>query len=251
MWTDSRHRIRWTVAVVLAMLAAGLGFALLGAGGHQAAAAPATSDDLVTVSGVGTVQGVPDQLTVTYAVHVTRSSVQGALDAEASSVHRVLAALNRHGISGVHVQTTSLGLTQHYDSHGRPDGYDANETVSAQIAPLHAAGATISAAATASGNDVSIDGLTFDIADDKSLLSQARTQAFADAKDRAQQYAALAGRSLGQVAKVSEVVQSAAQPYPERFGDALSGAATAAKAVPLRPGEQPVTVNVTVVWRLR
>ncbi|HET6908645.1 MAG TPA: SIMPL domain-containing protein [Mycobacteriales bacterium] len=249
MWTNSKHRIRWAAAVIMAIAAACLAVALVASGGHQAAAATATSDDLVTVSGVGTVQGVPDQLTATFDVHVTRSSVQGVLDAEASSVHRVLSALSRHGINGVHVQTTSLALNQHYDNHGRPDGYDAFETVSAQISPLSRAGAAISAAATASGNDVSVDGLTFDIADDKSLLSQARSQAFADAKDRAQQYAGLTGRSLGQVAKVTEVVQAAAQPYPQRYSADL--AAAAAKSVPLRAGEQPVTVNVTVVWRLR
>jgi len=38
-------------------------------------------------------------------------------------------------------------------------------------------------------------------------------------------------------------------PTPQRYSADL--AASAAKAVPLRPGEQPVTVNVTVVWRLR
>lgn len=250
MWTDSKHRIRWMAAVVVAMVAAGLAVVVLATEGRQAAAAPPPSDDLVTVSGVGTVQGVPDRLTATFDIHVTRSAVQEALDAEAASVHRVLAALGRHGINGAQVQTRSLGLTQHYDNHGQPDGYDATETVSARIAPLHTAGAAISAAATASGNDVSIDGLSFDIADDKSLLSQARTQAFADAKDRAQQYAGLTGRTLGSVAKVTEVVQTATEPYPQRY-DALSLPAAAAKAVPLRAGEQPVTVTVTVVWRLR
>lgn len=247
---DLRHRVVVTTAVVVAIVAAVVVAMLATGGGRAATAATPTSSDSVTVSGVGTVQGVPDTMTATFDVHVTRGSVQSALDADAATVRRVLGSLQRHGIRGANVQTSSLGLDQHYDNRGRPSGYDATETVTAKITPLRSAGSAVSAAATASGNDVSVDGLSFDIADDTRLLADARTKAFGDAKERARQYAELAGRPLGSVVKVSEVVQ-VEQVYPQRYEAAYPMPAGASgKALPIRAGEQPVTVDVTVTWRL-
>lgn len=244
-------RTRWVVVAALLAAAAAIVTVVLDAGhaARPAAAATPTANDVVTVSGVGVVQGVPDTLDATFDVHVTRSSVQSTLDAEATSVHRVVNALASAGISGRAVQTTSLQLSQHYDNHGQPSGYEANETVTAKISPLHNAGRVISAGATASGDDVSVDGLTFDIADDHALLTQARGKAFGDARDRAQQYAGLANRSLGDVVSISEKVTTQ-EPVRGAYLDVLRAGASGAKAVPIRPGEQPVTVNVTVTWRL-
>jgi uncharacterized protein YggE len=240
----------WLAMAALVVLATATTTLLVSGGhGHPAAAATPTSSDTVTVSGVGTVQGVPDTLSADFNVHVTRGSVQGALDAEGNAVRRVLAALKQHGIVGRKVQTASLSLSQHYDSHGRISGYDADETVTAKISPLSGAGRTIAAAATASGNDVLVGGLSFDIEDDQSLLADTRAKAYADAKARAQQYAQLTGRQLGTVSKVSETVQTE-QPVPQPFAAALAASSRAGKAVPIRAGEQPVTVTVTVVWRL-
>lgn len=245
-WITVAAVVAITVAVVVPLSSLGGGHA-----GRAAAATAATTDDTVTVSGVGTVQGVPDTLRASFGVHVTRSSVQSTLDAESAATRRVLAALKREGLAGRDVQTTSLSLSQHYDNRGNVSGYDATETVTAKISPLGSAGKAIAAAASASGNDVSIDGLTFDIADDHSLLADARTKSYADARDRAEQYAGLAHRSLGDVMKVTETVTSEEQPVPGPYFDRAASAGGALKAVPIRAGEQPVTVTVTVVWRLK
>jgi uncharacterized protein YggE len=249
-----RTRTTWflvvaAVAVTIAVLVpvAGLGS---GHDGRAVAATVPAADDTVSVSGVGTVQGVPDTLRASFGVHVTRSSVQSALDAEGGAVRRVLAALKQQGLVGRDVQTTNLSLSQHYDNRGNVSGYDAVETVSAKISPLGSAGKAIAAAATASGNDVSIDGLTFDIADDHALLGDARAKSYADARDRATQYAALAHRSLGDVMKVTETVTSE-QPVPRPYYDGVLSAGSAGKSAAIRAGEQPVTVTVTVVWRLK
>lgn len=242
------------VIVVLAVLATIVAMTLASSSSHPARAAAlaaSTTSDTVSVSGVGTVQGVPNQLTTTFDVHVTRPGVQDALNALATSVNRVLRALTSDGIAKKQIQTSNLNINQHYDTRGRPSGYDASESVVARIKPLNHAGSAISHAATASGNDVSVDGLSFDVTDDNSLLSQARTAAFADAKERAKQYADLAGRSLGDVQKISEVVdesQPVPRPYASDFASAMSGQAL--KSVPLQAGQQPVTVTVTVIWNL-
>ena len=156
--------------------------------------------------------------------------------------------MQHQGVAKKNVQTTDLSLDRHYDNNGNVTGYDAGETVRAKISPLSHAGRTISSAATSAGNDVAVGQLSFDVANDASLLTEARANAFADAKSRAQQYADLAGRSLGRVQKISETVQS---PQPVYFAsDAAAAGAPKAASVPIRPGQQTLTIDVTVIWTL-
>lgn len=245
-----RRRTAWVAAVAVAALTVML-VVVLRTGGHQAVAdTSSTSTDTVTVTGVGTASGTPDTLDVDFRVHVTRPSVQTAIDGQAAAAHRLLTALDKAGIDRRQVRTTDLAINRHYDNHGNVTGYDAEETVRASISPLREAGRTISAAATSSGNDVEVGQISFDIADDSGLVTTARANAFADGKSRAQQYADLAGRSLGRVVKVTESVRRAPAPtyYRGAALDAARAAATA--AVPIRGGRQPLTVRVTVIWQL-
>jgi len=123
-------------------------------------------------------------------------------------------------------------------------------TVRAKVRPLSHAGRTISTAATAAGNAVAVGDLAFDLGDDTDVVKSARDNAFADAQDRARQYASLSGRGLGRVEKVTETVDAPEQPVNYFQADALRAASSGAKAVPLRAGQQTLTVRVTVTWSL-
>lgn len=219
--------------------------------GGSAVHAATPGDDSITVTGVGTADAAPDTLTVDFTVHVTRTTVQDALDAQATAVHHLLDALTASGIARKQTQTTDLSLNRHYDEHGTVTGYDASETVRAKVRPLSRAGAAISKAATSAGNAVEVGDLAFDVTDDADVVKSARANAFADARDRAQQYAALSGRGLGRVEKVTEVVDAPAQPLDVYQTDQLRAAGSAAaKEVALRPGQQTLTVRVNVTWSL-
>jgi uncharacterized protein YggE len=176
--------------------------------------------------------------------------VDAALHAQAVATRQLLRALQKAGVSRSHLRTTDLELNRHYDNHGNVTGYDANETIRARITPLSQAGRTIAAGATSAGNNVEVGALAFDIADDDNLVTEARAHAFADAKSRAEQYAELAGRSLGRVEKVTETIDlPGPTPYYGRtalFDSASAGAAS----VPVRGGKQTLTVRVHVVWAL-
>ena len=76
-------------------------------------------------------------------------------------------------------------------------------------------------------------------------MKDARTRAFDDAKDRAEQYAQLSGLTLGKVISISESAgHDAAVPPPTPMPRA------AMEAVPLEPGQQSVGFSVTVIWEL-
>ncbi|HET8765958.1 MAG TPA: SIMPL domain-containing protein, partial [Pedococcus sp.] len=93
------------------------------------------------------------------------------------------------------------------------------------------------------GNALTIDSVALDLADPGPLLAAAREAAFADARAKAEQYAALAGRGLGKVVRVSDVVEGGAQP---RFARMTAGAGTPS----LELGENTVTATVAVRWEL-
>lgn len=245
----SNRRLGWAAAGVAVLVAAVvIGFVRPG-GTTVHAATP--GDDTITVTGVGTADAAPDTLSVDFTVHVTRGTVQEALDAQAGAVHRLLDALKASGVPRNRTQTTDLSLDRHYDEHGNVTGYDANETVRAKVRPLSHAGRTISTAATSAGNAVAVGDLAFDLADDTDVVKSARDNAFADAQDRARQYASLSGRGLGRVEKVTETVDAPQQPLNFFQADALrAGSSGTAKAVPLRAGQQTLTVRVTVTWAL-
>jgi uncharacterized protein len=246
----SGRRLGWAAAI-LAVLVVAVVVGVLRPGGTSVhAATPA--DDTISVTGVGTADATPDTLTVDFTVHVTRATVQEALDAQAGAVRRLLDALKSSGIPRQRTQTTDLSLDRHYDEHGVVTGYDANETVRAKVRPLAHAGRAISTAATSAGNAVSVGDLAFDLADDTDVVKSARDNAFADAQDRARQYASLSGRGLGRVEKVAEIVDAPAQPVDFYQQDLLRAgvSGSAAKAVPLRAGQQTLTVRVNVTWAL-
>ena len=243
----SHRRTGWVAAALAAVAAAAVTGVARPGGAPARAETPGT--DTITVTGVGTADAAPDTLTVDFTVRVTRASVQEALDAQAAAARRLLDALAASGVGRDRTTTTDLVLDRHYDDHGNVTGYDAGETVRAKVRPLAHAGQTISRAAGAAGNSVSVGNLAFDVANDAASVATARSDAFADARDRAQQYAELSGRALGRVEKVTETVDAPEQPQPFYAYDALR-AEKATAAVPLRPGRQTLTVHVAVTWSL-
>ncbi|MCU0555189.1 MAG: SIMPL domain-containing protein, partial [Syntrophales bacterium] len=73
----------------------------------------------------------------------------------------------------------------------------------------------------------------------------ARRKAMADAQRRAQVYAEAAGVKIGKPLKISEQAGGRPGPYPVARMEAA-----AATNVPVAPGEQTFTVNVTVSYAI-
>ena len=82
----------------------------------------------------------------------------------------------------------------------------------------------------------------FSIADPAPLLEQARTKAIADARQKAQVYAAAAGVKLGRVIFIRDTTPGLPRPMSARM---MSSA-----AVPIAPGEQELEVSVSVTYAL-
>ncbi|MDF0530023.1 SIMPL domain-containing protein [Tsukamurella sp. 8F] len=203
----------------------------------------------VTSVGVGDVEGTPTALTAKLGVQVQAADVSGALDQAGDLSQKVIDAVVAAGVTRADVTTANLQVSPRYGdsvSGGSSSiiGYQATQSLTVRVKDLTKASKVIGDAAAAGGDATRVTSVGFDPIDDARLQSSARAKAFADAKSQADQYAKLAGASLGEVISVSESTDQSA-PTPTAY------AAPRAASVPIEPGQQTVRVSVTVKWRLK
>jgi uncharacterized protein YggE len=198
----------------------------------------------VTVVGSGEVQGTPDTVTADVGIEVVAPDVTAAMNQTNERQQAVIAALTADGIDTKDISTTAVNLQPQYGDNSVVTGYRAGNTINVKIRQLDNASRALSAIVDSGGNAARINSVNFSIEDDSKLVSDARARAFEDAKSRAQQYAELAGMSLGKVISISETGSSTPpQPFP------VPPQAKVAD-VPLQPGQQTVGFSVTAVWEL-
>jgi hypothetical protein len=201
---------------------------------------PAAADtDTVTVTGVGSVESVPDEAVMSFGVETRRPTAQAAIAANAEAMERLIAALRRAGAREIATQWVSVWPVTREE--GVIDGYAASNSVSATI-DVDRAGALIDAAAAAGANQISGPGLSS--SDAERLYREALSKAVADARGRAEILARAAGRSLGEITTIVEGGAAAPVPYYDR------GMAAEA-STPIVPGRQETTATVSVTFALR
>lgn len=203
----------------------------------------------VTVQGAGAVDVVPDVAFADLGVESRSEDVSAALAAAERSMGRVRTGLASRGVEPVDVRTTRTSVWR--EERTSPDGTTltvvAHVTLGLRVVlrDLATAGETVHAALSDAGGDARMDSLTFGVADASAAQVRARELAFADARARAEQFAALAGRELGEVAEISEVPVGGAGPLAARR-EAFDAAS--AGSVPVDGGQESVGATVTVRW---
>ncbi len=90
-----------------------------------------------------------------------------------------------------------------------------------------------------------MNGITFEVSAAETLRDAARKDAIANARRRAELYAAAAGAKVGKVMAINEGGIAEPRPYFK-----AGRAAAAMEAVPVERGTQSLEANVTVTWEL-
>src|SRR5260370_19288293 len=133
----------------------------------------------------------------------------------------LLKAIKGQGVQDVDIQTTTISIYQ--DQQYNVIGYRAGNTVNVKIHPIANIGTVLGAAQGAVGNDIQISGISLQLSDNTSQLKGARQAAMAAAAARAKEWANLAGRHLGKVLSVSEVVGGGSYGSPCGAGGQCGG----------------------------
>src|SRR6478609_7521834 len=155
-------------------------------------------------------------------------------------------AVADHGVAAPDRRTTGMGVSTRWDRDGHGVvGYTAFQSLRLLVRDRDRVGELIKALARAAGDAFGLDGVTLEVADPAPLLERARTAAFDDARAKAEQYAALAGRPLGPVLRVTEEPDRG-MPVP-RFA---AKAVDVAGRMPVEAGESTVSATVTVRFGL-
>ncbi len=209
-------------------------------------APPATAggDGTITVSATGTVSVDPDTAVVTLGVQANAATGAEAMDQVNSSSVALTEALVAAGIAEEDIQTSGLNLWTTTDDRGEVNGYQASLSVNVTIRDIAAVGPTIDTAQQAAGPGFTISGVSFSFADPESVLEQARIDAVESARTKAEQYAAAAGLTLGDVVSIIEGSAIA----PVRFSPAAEVAAADAAGPSISPGQLDLTVDISVTY---
>lgn len=214
----------------------------------KAVTATSVTSDTITVSGSGTVTGTPNALNVSMSVNTQAASVSDALDSANRAAQAVMDAFISHGVAKADLQTSGMSISPHQTMSGITDGYQVSESLNAEIRGLASAGATLSAAIAAGGNSVQLYGVNVALDDTSTLMADARAAAITDARTKASQFAAAAGRSVGAVVSISD---NTTPPVPYYNGPMAAGSTAAGVTpVPIQAGSAQVNVQVTVVFAL-
>ena len=222
------------------MMASRIAYVLLAA---VMTVAPARAmEKLVTVTGEATIAVAPDAAVIRIGVSSQDKTARGASDANARQMTAVLAAIKDSGINERDVQTSSLSLQPQYDpnkGNARLTGFQATNQVTIKIRDINKLPTVLDRAIAAGANEMS--GIEFIVSEQSRMLDQARGDAIADARRKADLYAKAAGVKLGSIISISEE-GPAQQPRPMQ--------AMRAGAVPIAPGEQNLKAIVTVSYEL-
>jgi uncharacterized protein len=208
------------------------------------ALAPAqAAEKLVTVTGEATVAVAPDTAMIRLGVGTQEKTAREASEANARQMTAVLAAIKDTGVADRDIQTSRLSLQPQYDPNksgtARLTGFQASNQVTVRIRDIDKLPTVLDRAITAGANEMS--GIEFVVSEQSKLLDQARDDAIADARRKAELYAKAAGAKLGRVVSITEE-GSAPPPRPIQ--------ALRAGAVPIAPGEQTLRAIVTVSYEL-
>lgn len=218
----------------------------------QAQPAAEAQAGTIIVVGEGTAMVEPDIARTTIGVEAAGETLPEVTDQVAETMESILDALQEAGVASSDIQTSGYSI---YVERRMPEGmaagtedtiiYRVNNSVLVTVRDLDAVVEVLDAAIDAGANN--IFGVEFAVEDKSAALAEARAEAVADARARAEELATLNGVGVGNVMQISEVIDTG-------FGPVLARAEAAAGlgggAGPIAPGLQQIKALIQVTYAL-
>jgi uncharacterized protein len=204
---------------------------------------------VISVTGEATVSVPPDLAQIDGGVTSEAKTAREATDANNAAMGKVLLALKGAGIDEKDFQTSRLSL-QPESAPNRTGpgpstiiGYRASNRVTVRLHDVAKVATMIDIMVGAGAND--IGGISFMVSKASKLLDDAREQAVADARRKAEIYVKAAGVTLGAPLSISEEGNAAPIAYRSKMALGM------AESAPVAPGEETLHVNVSVTWTIK
>lgn len=217
----------------------------------------------ITVSGEGEVFAVPDVGQFTFSVQAQAADAAAAQEESGRAVDEIVTFLKEAGVEDADIKTTSYNLWPRYRWEERlcvsgfdcgpaeriQDGFEVNQSVMVKVRNTDDASSIIGGVGERGATNIS--GLDFVIDDTDALQAEARAQAIADAKTKAQVLANDLGVKLVRIMGYSEGGGGyvAPQMFQARSLDMAEEAAFDGPALPM--GEEQMNAQVTITYEVR
>ncbi|MDO5505205.1 MAG: SIMPL domain-containing protein [Pseudoxanthomonas suwonensis] len=207
----------------------------------------------VVVSAEGKVEAPPDQVRISLTVEATAETPAQAKATADAAVNGFLEVLRRHRVATSDVSASELRLAQSFDYGERgqrtPTGHAASRSVEARIRDVDGFNAIIDEGLAA--GMTRIDSVNFESASAVGLRAEARRQAAAHSRERAEELARAYGARLGSIYSINSVGSAVASQYGAGL-DRVTVTGAAAAAAPARYLQPTIAFSekVNVVFRL-
>ena len=202
----------------------------------------------LTLSAEGRSLRAPDVAEMSGGVITSAPTAAAAMAENATRMSAVVAAVRRAGIAERDIQTASLSLQPQYryDQNQPPvlTGYQASNTVSLRLRKLNEVGRLLDTLVGVGANQ--INGPNFRVDNDAGALDEARLQAVATVRARAELYAKATGLRIKRILTIAEQAGFEAPPRPMMAMRTMKAEAD----TPVAPGEVALTVTVTMSFEV-
>jgi uncharacterized protein len=202
-----------------------------------ASSAADEAEDGITVTAVGSVEGVPDRAEFSFGVTTDGATAKGASTANAARMAELIDALKAAGVRSQDIRTQNVSVSRRHSPTGEQlPGFTAENSVSVKAA-ADRAGAIVDVAVASGATNAS--GPSFDVSDREALYRDALRAAVREARKKAEAIAGAGGVSVGDVSRVVE---------GGSVGPVYLEAAARTQATPIEPGQEEIQATVTVTF---
>jgi uncharacterized protein len=198
----------------------------------------------IWVTGEGKVTVVPDVAILNVGVEAQADTVAQAQSEATTAMNAIKSELSSHSVADKDIQTQyySIYPVRTYvpdTGEEKLTGYRVTNMLTVKVRKVEDTATIIDAVASAGGNFIRIDSISFTVDDPVPSQKEAREKALADARDKAQQIAAKADLKLGDPTYINETSSYYPYPIPATYELAVPmiGGGTS-----ISPGETTITV---------
>ncbi len=208
------------------------------------------TDRWIEVTGEGSVRATPDFARVTLGVTTTAKDAQEAMAANAKSANALVALIKSEGVAPADIQTSGVSISPMFSNQPPAQaraptitGYSVSDNVMVTVRDISGLGALLDKAVGAGAN--AIYGIGYGENDPSALLDKARPLAVADARRKAEIYAAAGGAKIGRLMELTD--EAGARPVAFAARTYAQGAAA---PTPIEAGQDKLTVTITARFEL-
>jgi len=255
-------RMQTAIVVALSMLSVFLLFQTFGVIKSNSNIGIEPGQNIISVSGKGEVFATADIANFTYTVEQEGSTVADAQKKAGEVSAKAIKVLKSAGIEDKDMKTTGYNVGPKYEYNTKPCGaygcppgnptivgYTVSENIRVKVRKIDTAGTIISNLGETGVTNLS--NLDFTVDDEDVLSEEARSLAIVDAKNKAKKLAKDLGVSLGEVVNFNEETGGSRMYYDKAYGVNAQGLGAPVANVTIQKGENKITVNVNVTYRIR